>query len=56
MEPGGTDRGDVVGQGSVSGNERGGGHEVYRGSKAALNTFVRSYDARQAATSPARWC
>ena len=33
------------GQGSVAGNERG-GHEVYRGSKAALNTFMRSYAAR----------
>jgi NAD(P)-dependent dehydrogenase (short-subunit alcohol dehydrogenase family) len=33
------------GQGSVSNNERG-GHEVYRGSKAALNTFMRSYAAR----------
>jgi len=33
------------GQGSVSNNTRG-GHEVYRGSKAALNTFMRSYAAR----------
>lgn len=33
------------GQGSVANNETG-GHEVYRGSKAALNTFVRSYAAR----------
>jgi len=33
------------GQGSVGDNERG-GHEVYRGSKAALNTFMRSYAAR----------
>jgi len=33
------------GQGSVANNE-GGGHEVYRGSKAALNTFMRSYAAR----------
>lgn len=33
------------GQGSVAGNE-GGGDEVYRGSKAALNTFLRSYAAR----------
>ena len=33
------------GQGSVADNERG-GHEVYRGSKAALNTFMRSYAAR----------
>ncbi len=35
------------GQGSVSGNEKG-GHEVYRGSKAALNQYMRSYAARQA--------
>jgi NAD(P)-dependent dehydrogenase (short-subunit alcohol dehydrogenase family) len=34
------------GQGSVTNNLRG-GHEVYRGSKAALNTFMRSYAARQ---------
>lgn len=33
------------GQGSVTNNEHG-GHEVYRGSKAALNTFMRSYAAR----------
>lgn len=33
------------GQGSVANNETG-GHEVYRGSKAALNTFMRSYAAR----------
>jgi NAD(P)-dependent dehydrogenase (short-subunit alcohol dehydrogenase family) len=33
------------GQGSVANNEQG-GHEVYRGSKAALNTFMRSYAAR----------
>ena len=34
------------GQGSVT-NNLGGGDEVYRGSKAALNTFMRSYAARQ---------
>jgi NAD(P)-dependent dehydrogenase (short-subunit alcohol dehydrogenase family) len=34
------------GQGSVANNETG-GHEVYRGSKAALNTFMRSYAARR---------
>ena len=33
------------GQGSVSNNTRG-GHEVYRGSKAALNQYMRSYAAR----------
>jgi NAD(P)-dependent dehydrogenase (short-subunit alcohol dehydrogenase family) len=35
------------GQGSVSNNERG-GYEVYRASKAALNTLMRSYAARHA--------
>jgi NAD(P)-dependent dehydrogenase (short-subunit alcohol dehydrogenase family) len=35
------------GQGSVSNNEKG-GHEVYRGSKAALNINMRSYAARHA--------
>lgn len=35
------------GQGSVANNERG-GHEVYRASKAALNTLMRSYAARHA--------
>jgi NAD(P)-dependent dehydrogenase (short-subunit alcohol dehydrogenase family) len=45
VEPGGTIGVMSSGQGSVAGNERG-GHEVYRGSKAALNTFMRSYDAR----------
>ena len=33
------------GQGSVGNNENG-GYEVYRGSKAALNTFMRSFAAR----------
>jgi NAD(P)-dependent dehydrogenase (short-subunit alcohol dehydrogenase family) len=33
------------GQGSVANNEKG-GHEVYRGTKAALNTYMRSYAAR----------
>lgn len=33
------------GQGSVGNNEKG-GHEVYRGSKAALNQYMRSYAAR----------
>ncbi|GCE09369.1 short-chain dehydrogenase [Dictyobacter aurantiacus] len=33
------------GQGSVANNVNG-GHEVYRGSKAALNTFMRSFAAR----------
>ena len=35
------------GQGSISNNTRG-GHEVYRGSKAALNQYMRSYAARHA--------
>ncbi|MDB5431880.1 MAG: family oxidoreductase [Caulobacter sp.] len=36
------------GQGSVSNNEKGGA-DVYRGSKAALNQFMRCYAARHAA-------
>jgi NAD(P)-dependent dehydrogenase (short-subunit alcohol dehydrogenase family) len=36
------------GQGSISNNEKGGA-EVYRGSKAALNQFMRCYAARHAA-------
>ena len=40
------------GQGSVS-NNLNGMHEVYRGSKAALNQFMRSYAARHAGTSRA---
>ena len=35
------------GQGSIANNRRG-GHEVYRGSKAALNQYMRSYAARHA--------
>ena len=35
------------GQGSVANIEKG-GHEVYRGSKAALNQYMRSYAARHA--------
>ncbi|QMU69719.1 SDR family oxidoreductase [Streptacidiphilus sp. P02-A3a] len=46
VEPTGTIGVMSSGQGSVANNERG-GHEVYRGSKAALNTFMRSYAARQ---------
>ncbi|MFC1431797.1 SDR family NAD(P)-dependent oxidoreductase [Streptacidiphilus sp. N1-3] len=45
VAPGGTIGVMSSGQGSVANNERG-GHEVYRGSKAALNTFMRSYAAR----------
>jgi NAD(P)-dependent dehydrogenase (short-subunit alcohol dehydrogenase family) len=40
------------GQGSISNNEKG-GHEVYRGSKAALNQYMRSYAARHAGESRA---
>jgi NAD(P)-dependent dehydrogenase (short-subunit alcohol dehydrogenase family) len=47
VEPAGTIGVMSSGQGSVTNNERG-GHEVYRGSKAALNTFMRSYAARHA--------
>ena len=36
------------GQGSITNNERA-GNDVYRGSKAALNQFMRSYAARHAA-------
>ncbi len=35
------------GQGSIANNLRG-GHEVYRGSKAALNQYMRGYAARRA--------
>ena len=35
------------GQGSISNNEKG-GHEIYRGSKAALNQYMRCYAARHA--------
>jgi NAD(P)-dependent dehydrogenase (short-subunit alcohol dehydrogenase family) len=45
VEPTGTIGVMSSGQGSVANNERGGA-EVYRGSKAALNTFMRSYAAR----------
>lgn len=50
VEPDGTIGVMSSGQGSVANNERG-GHEVYRGSKAALNTFMRSYAARHAEES-----
>ncbi len=40
------------GQGSVANNEKG-GHELYRGSKAALNMFMRSYAARHAGSGRA---
>ncbi len=36
------------GQGSIGNNEKG-GHEVYRGSKAALNQYMRCYAARHKA-------
>ena len=40
------------GQGSIANNEKG-MRELYRGSKAALNMFMRSFAARQAGTSRA---
>ena len=40
------------GQGSIT-NNTAGGREVYRGSKAALNMFMRSFAARQAGTARA---
>ncbi|WP_313457211.1 SDR family oxidoreductase [Achromobacter sp.] len=40
------------GQGSITSNEKG-GHEVYRGSKSALNQYMRSYAARNAGESRA---
>jgi NAD(P)-dependent dehydrogenase (short-subunit alcohol dehydrogenase family) len=40
------------GQGSITNNEKG-LREVYRGSKAALNMFMRSFAARQAGTGRA---
>jgi NAD(P)-dependent dehydrogenase (short-subunit alcohol dehydrogenase family) len=47
VRPGGTIAIMSSGQGSVSNNERG-GYEVYRASKAALNTLMRSFAARHA--------
>jgi NAD(P)-dependent dehydrogenase (short-subunit alcohol dehydrogenase family) len=41
------------GQGSITNNVKG-LREVYRGSKAALNQFMRSFAARQAETFPSR--
>src|SRR3984885_2803618 len=45
VEPSGTIGVMSSGQGSITNNTNG-GHEVYRGSKAALNSYMRSYDAR----------
>ena len=50
VEPRGTVAVMSSGQGSVTNNERG-GYEVYRASKAALNTLMRSYAARHASDS-----
>jgi NAD(P)-dependent dehydrogenase (short-subunit alcohol dehydrogenase family) len=47
VDPNGTIALMSSGQGSVANNERG-GHDVYRASKAALNTLMRSYAARHA--------
>lgn len=41
------------GQGSIGNNIKG-GKEVYRGTKAALNQYMRSYAAREAEVHPAR--
>ncbi|WP_313108768.1 SDR family oxidoreductase [Atlantibacter sp.] len=41
------------GQGSISNNHNG-GREVYRGTKAALNQYMRSFAARQAVMYPER--
>ena len=41
------------GQGSIANNTKG-GKEVYRGSKAALNQYMRSYAVREAQVHPAR--
>lgn len=41
------------GQGSIANNTKG-GKEVYRGTKAALNQYMRSYAARAAEVHPAR--
>lgn len=45
VRPGGTIGIMTSGQGSIANNENG-GYEVYRGSKAALNMFMRSFAAR----------
>ncbi len=42
------------GQGSIANNETG-MREVYRGSKAALNMFMRSFAARHAAIRAPWW-
>jgi NAD(P)-dependent dehydrogenase (short-subunit alcohol dehydrogenase family) len=47
IRPGGTIAIMSSGQGSVANNEHG-GYEVYRASKAALNTLMRSFAARHA--------
>lgn len=41
------------GQGSINNNTKG-GKEVYRGTKAALNQYMRSYAAREAKIHPSR--
>ena len=45
MRPAGLIGAMSSGQGSIANNVKG-GHEVYRGSKAALNQYMRSYAAR----------
>jgi NAD(P)-dependent dehydrogenase (short-subunit alcohol dehydrogenase family) len=51
VRPAGTIAVMSSGQGSVANNNNG-QHEVYRASKAALNTLMRSYAARRATTHP----
>jgi NAD(P)-dependent dehydrogenase (short-subunit alcohol dehydrogenase family) len=52
VRPGGTIGIMSSGQGSVTNNESG-GYEVYRASKAALNTLMRSFAARHAQSDAA---
>jgi NAD(P)-dependent dehydrogenase (short-subunit alcohol dehydrogenase family) len=46
VSPGGVVGAMTSGQGSLANNTRG-GHELYRGSKAALNMFLRSWTTRR---------
>ncbi len=52
VSPAGTIGAMSSGQGSIGNNETG-GREVYRGSKAALNMFLRSFAAREPKSSRA---
>ena len=55
VSPTGTIGAMSSGQGSVANNTNG-MRELYRGSKAALNMFMRSFAARHAGGGRARWC